>query len=171
MAKHHLPGRQLASSNLLEGRKYFKLANKWYGAGGLRTKISPGVELPYMLAQGLGYDYHVRGYEDYVQDADHYALFKSNFKYQLMNTMIVFKKIKDRRFDRIPVNLYLTLFADVGYTWKSENKFSNSLQETLLSGYGIGLDLHTYYDRIIRLEFAMNHLNEPGLYLHFTQPI
>ena len=38
-------------------------------------------------------------------------------------------------------------------------------------GYGVGLDFVTYYDKVIRVEFSTNKLNEFGFFLHFVQPI
>jgi hypothetical protein len=32
------------------------------------------------------------------------------------------------------------------------------------------LDLVTSYDQVLRVEGAVNHLGETGLYLHFSQP-
>lgn len=37
-------------------------------------------------------------------------------------------------------------------------------------GYGLGLDLVTSYDQVLRLEGTLNALGEAGFYLHFTQP-
>jgi hypothetical protein len=46
----------------------------------------------------------------------------------------------------------------------------NFLADRPLLGTGLGLDLVTSYDQVLRLEAAVNHLGETGLYLHFSQP-
>jgi hypothetical protein len=47
----------------------------------------------------------------------------------------------------------------------------NDLQNSLLVGYGAGFDFTTYYDVVVRLEFSMNGMGIPGIYLHFMAPI
>jgi hypothetical protein len=40
------------------------------------------------------------------------------------------------------------------------------LNNRLLIGYGIGVDIVTAYDLKFKLEFTFNHLGESDLYLH-----
>jgi hypothetical protein len=81
--------------------------------------------------------------------------------------------LRSVKFNTIPYALYLNLFVDLGYTYNEStisNKL-NSLQNTLLIGYGAGLDFTTYYDIVIRLDLSMNRMGIPGVYLHFVAPI
>jgi outer membrane protein assembly factor BamA len=156
-------------------RKYWQLDNRWYFASGLTGKGSFTSKPVYFLEQALGYgrDY-VRGYEYYVVDGQDFIVFKNNLKFALLPQRV--KKLdflRSTKFNPIPYALYLNLFADLGYAY-NENKIGNqfnSLQNTLLIGYGAGLDFTTYYDIVIRLEFSVNRMGEPGFYLHFVAPI
>jgi len=42
---------------------------------------------------------------------------------------------------------------------------------TLLAGYGFSIDFVTYYDIVLDLNFALNSIGEPGIYIHFIAPI
>ena len=44
------------------------------------------------------------------------------------------------------------------------------LVNDFLYSTGIGFDLVTYYDQVYRLEFTLNNLGEPGIYLHLETP-
>ena len=75
---------------------------------------------------------------------------------------------------------YANLFVDMGYVYAYQqiaygfNDTSlpfNSLQNTFMMGYGLGLDFTTYYDVVIRVEGSMNLLGKPGVYIHFIAPI
>ena len=46
----------------------------------------------------------------------------------------------------------------------------NNLSNSLLWGNGISLDYVTYYDKLLRIEFSVNHLGEKGVFLHFSNP-
>ena len=59
---------------------------------------------------------------------------------------------------------------DVGRSWNSQFGEANPLANEWLSGYGLGLDLVTSYDQVMRVEYALNALGEDGLFLHFSQP-
>jgi len=58
----------------------------------------------------------------------------------------------------------------MGYIYDPPNKTSNPLQSKLLWGNGISLDYVTYYDKLLRIEYSVNHLGEKGVFLHFSNP-
>ena len=156
-------------------RKYFKLKDKFYFASGLRAKLSNNDFQPFFVKQGLGFgnDY-VRGYEYYVVDGISYGISKNNFKYEIIKPHITkFKFIKNEKFNMIHYALYLNLFADFGYAYdyKPINQLSNNLSNSFLYGYGIGLDLVTYYDIVFRIEYSFNKMNEKGIFINFVAPI
>jgi hypothetical protein len=156
-------------------RKYWHIYNRWYVATGLFGKVTLSKNQPYFLQRGLGYgrDY-VRGYEYYVIDGQHYFLMKNNLKFAILpQRVFVIDFLKSTKFNTVPYALYLNVFTDLGYVYNEseyQNKI-NDMQNSLLIGYGVGLDFTTYYDIVIRLEFSMNAMGEPGIYLHFIAPI
>jgi outer membrane protein assembly factor BamA len=126
---------------------------------------------PYYVQEGLGYRNAVRGYEYYVLDGEHFALGKGNFILQLIRP-------QQRRVEGVPIEafrtlyfaLYLDLYADVGRVWDDRYAAENFLANRWTSGYGIGLDLVSSYDQVVRAEYTLNDLGEHGFFLHFTQP-
>ena len=46
----------------------------------------------------------------------------------------------------------------------------NDLANTSLYGAGLGLNVVTYYDKMLRIEYSINKEFEGGFYLHFEAP-
>ena len=170
----------------LNARKYWQIYNRWYFATGFEGKISFAKEQPYFLQQGLGYGReYVRGYEYYIIDGQHFALLKNNFKFAIVPQRVIkLAFLKSQKFNTVPLALYLNIFADFGYVYSymaagklpslpstTLTNDQNSLQNKLEYGYGVGVDFTTYYDIVLRMEFAMNGFGKPGFYLHFVAPI
>ena len=160
-------------------RIYLPLSNRWFLATGLSGKLSFEKEQPYYLQRGLGYlrDY-VRGYEYYVVDGQHYMLFKSNLKFALLPPYVgKISFLGSSKFNTVPIAIYLNAFLDMGYVYNYSESSpgiiddGNTLENCLLVGYGLGIDLATYYDVVVRIEASMNRMGLPGIYLHFVAPI
>ncbi len=159
------------TSSTLEAKNFVKLSDRFYWAVGAKGKVVLQDSQPYFLQRSLGYDDFVRGYEYYVIDGRHFGLFKTNFKMKLVDSGK--KKIpgvNNPRYSSFHYAFYLNLFTDAGYVSDSEY-FNNLLANDWMIGYGIGLDLVTFYDKVFRVEFARNRLNESGFFIHFVQPI
>jgi hypothetical protein len=68
--------------------------------------------------------------------------------------------------DRIPIRVFLKTFADIGY---ARNRFahpSNTLNNTFLRTWGVGVDIVSIYDFVFKIQFSMNQLGTDGVYLH-----
>ncbi len=161
-------------------RKYWQLGNRWYCASGFTGKISLEEEQPYPFRQGLGYGREfVRGYEYYVVDGQHFALLKNTLKWAILPQRVVkLPFLKSEKFNTVPLALYLNAFIDLGYVYNNEGdndylveQSGNTLQNSLLTGYGAGIDFTTYYDIVVRVEFSLNTMGDKSFYLHFMAPI
>jgi len=153
-------------------RKFAQIHKRLYGAVGVSGKTTIQSRIPYFLQRGLGYENHIRGYEYYVLDGNHYGVAKSNIKFELIPKKThVLSKIKNQRFNQLYFALYTNLFADVGYVVNNFSGDINSYSNQWLYSCGAGLDFLTYYDTVIRIEFSFNKQKESGFFLHFTQPI
>ena len=80
---------------------------------------------------------------------------------------------EENKFKSLQYAFYLNAFFDMGFV---DNMYpmpelNNDLENTLLIGYGIGLDFVTYYDIVLRFEYSVNRMGEHGFYLHFRAPI
>jgi outer membrane protein assembly factor BamA len=156
-------------------RFYAQLAKRWYTGISFIGKVSSGAWQPYFQIQGLGYgrDY-VRGYEYNVIDGKHFGIFRSNIKFALVPEQkhkIGF--IPTPKFGLIHYAVYLTAFADAGYVWQPQwiGQFNNILPRTFLAGVGLGVDLVTYYDKVVRIEYAFNKSGKSGIFIHFIAGI
>ncbi len=166
IARVGLQGMKHQFVTTLELGKYWHAGRSWYVSGTFRGKVSFPEEQPYALRAALGgkFDY-VRGYEYYVVDGPHFGLLRANLKKEILNVMI--NKTGIRYLPVIPVRIYPKIFADAGcvYNPQAGNSFLNN---RMLYSYGVGLDIFTFYDIKIRLEYAFNHLGQKDLFLHFN---
>lgn len=154
-------------------RKYWKLNNTMFFATGLTGRYRIDSNQSYFFNKGLGFgnDY-VRGYEKYVIDGQNFILLKTNFKYNIIKQRTLkINAIKTEKFNTIPYRFYVNLFADFGYVEDKYFGALNDLSNTMLFGYGIGIDFVTYYDKAYRFEISRNLLNEFSFAIQFTAPI
>jgi len=163
---------------LLNFKEYDKLGNNFYYAGGLLLKKSFSPDpLPYVYTLPIGYRSEVRGYEYYLVNGDAMALFNNEMKWQIfshsynLDWVPVGRKWNIRRFfTTVPITVYFKIYCDEGYVHNYPRDATNSLQNQLLTGYGAGFDIITYYDKIMRIEYSFNNLGQSGLYLSYVVP-
>lgn len=142
------------------------LRHKWYAQAIIRARISIPNDVPYYFQSALGTrtDY-VRGYEYYVIDGTHYGLVRFDLKRELLNH--TFRRLGFRYLPELPICLYPKIFADAGI---AHNPYPGNsfLHNRMLYSAGLGLDIVSAYDFKLRLEAAVNHLGQYGLYLHLN---
>jgi outer membrane protein assembly factor BamA len=153
--------------------KFWKLKNRFYYAVGMRGRVFSTPSAPFYIARGLGFspDY-VRGYEPYLISGTNFFIVKSNLKFQLLKPHIY--KIPHLPFDKFNTfhySFYLNALLDIGYIQDNTYTANNTLANTLLIGYGLGLDFITYYDKVFRIEYSVNKKGLSGIYLSFIAPI
>lgn len=151
--------------------EYIKLAPKHYASIGLKTKVSIPQRQPYNFYRALGYADYIRGYEYYVIDGRHFALLKLNYNYCLFTREGYYDFIPFYWIKHIPFSVYLNIFNDWGYTVNDAYKTSNSYANSVLYSAGAGLDFVAFYDKVFRMEFALNKQGRAGLYLHLQYPL
>ena len=78
--------------------------------------------------------------------------------------------IKAEQFNKSHYSLYIGIFNDFGFSSDNQHEQKNTLNNKLLWGRGVSLDYVTYYDKLLRIEFSINHLGEKGVFLHFSNP-
>lgn len=148
-----------------------QLKPRWSVGGSLRARTTLDRDLPYYNQEGLGYSNNVRGYEYYIVDGQHAAVGKANVLFALVQPREYYlNPIPLEAFRTLYVAVYLHAFVDAGYAWDDRYAAQNPLANTVLTGTGVGLDLVSSYDQVLRLEYSVNGRSETGLYLHFNQP-
>ncbi len=129
---------------------------------------------PYTELRALGYGNRViRGYEYYVIDGQHFFMSKNSLRKRLLNRKLdMGNLVPIRQFQTIPLAIYVKAHMDAGYV---HNQFSEHLNprfsNNLLTGTGLGIDIVSYYDMVIRVEYTMNRAKERGFFFHVKSDI
>lgn len=152
---------------------YYKpLTKKIFLANSLRTRISAPKVQPYHFLRGLGYgSNYVRGMELYVIEGQHHVINKSELKWQLVKHEFDMGKLLPLdQFSKIPLALYPKIYFDAAYVAMEDNKPENNLLVNKpIWGTGVGLDIVSFYDFAIQLEYSMNSLLERGFFFHVNK--
>lgn len=170
-----LPGENLNLTFVAASvRKWFQLGgSRFFGAAMVRARWLPGPVPPYYHQRALGFSTYVRGFEYYVIDGQSYVIGKSSFRYQILKPRVfTFKWFPMEKFNTLHLAIYAGVFADAAYVddRASVATDNNRLGNSLISGYGAGIDLVSYYDLVFRFEYAFNNLGEGGFFVHFGAP-
>ncbi|WP_176223769.1 BamA/TamA family outer membrane protein [Marivirga sericea] len=133
---------------------------------------------PYSNMQGLGFANNLlKGYELYVIQGQHYIMNKTELKKRLFSIEANLGKLMPlKQFRKVPIAAYFKLFFDHGYVQNNLPESSNTTVSPLLSNryiysYGAGVDIVTYYDAVLRLEYSINALNEAGFFINVKSGI
>ncbi len=154
-------------------RGYLPLTNQLYAASEFTFRFTAPRIKPYYLQNALGYNREfIRGYEYLVIEAPHYWIFKSHLKYAAV-PLKIFKVpfICSEKINTIPLSIYAGPHFDTGKAFPELENSTNSLQGKLLMGYGAGIDLVTYYDKVFRFEYTFRHNGQSGIFIHFMAMI
>jgi outer membrane protein assembly factor BamA len=158
------------SQGILTFKNYFPLGGRFNFANSIRARYLNAERVPFAFNQALGYSNYLRGYEYNVIDGQNYLLVKNSLRFRLIK-----KKYREARalkklgpFSTIPFYAYLNLFYDGAYVQEKFYKETNLLANSWQHGYGIGLDMITYYDFVMRLEYSVNKQNKSGFFVHLT---
>jgi outer membrane protein assembly factor BamA len=153
--------------------KYSTLTNWLYLASKIDVELSTNQKQPYLGTRVLGFDNrYVRGYERYVMEGNFNVHTRNTIRFKMVSTHYHANWFPVRQFRFIPVDVYLSPFADAGYVRNAfvleENKH---LINTPLLGYGIGLNFVTFYDVVFRAEYSMTRHGDKGFYISFLNDI
>lgn len=154
--------------------QYFNIYKRLYFAYNFGAKFSnQGVQSPYFITSGLGYSPNtIRGYELYVVDGQKLGIVKTNLKFEILpKTAFNINWIKSTKFSEVFLAMYANLFFDAAYVDDIYSYQLNPLSNQLLWSTGIGLDMITYYDLVLRLELSINKQKEQGFFISFVAPI
>lgn len=156
--------------------RYFPFSEQWSLGVEARGKLSLiRSPQPYRQNRALGFgDNNLRGFEYYIIDGLDMGMLKSSFKFRFWDNRIYFGKLMPiSAFRTMPFRLHLTFNSDFGFVNSphSSVELNNFLENRLLWGGGIGLDIVLFYDKVIRIEYSVNDLLENGLFLHLSMNI
>lgn len=149
--------------------RYFDLGNKFYFGSSITGHYSTPSKQPYYNYSGVGFvrDF-LRGYERYVIEGQYYAINKNSLRRLLFAFETdVSDFIRVKQFSKIPFSAYLTLNFDHGYIKNYPNYDENNLfTDKYIYGGGLGIDIISFYDFVMRWEYSMNIEGEHALYFN-----
>jgi outer membrane protein assembly factor BamA len=152
---------------------YQKLGKKFYVAEMVKCVNASGQNYPYYYQQVIPHkkDF-VRGYDLYTIRGDQMYYFRSNVKYELIKPAIKKPKPGEEtsKFKNLQYAFYLNAFADCGYMVNNFTQ-NNPLNNKMLYSWGLGLDFVSYYDLVLRVEYAWTSTWHNGLFIGFGMPI
>ncbi len=126
---------------------------------------------PYNNMKGLGFANNLlKGYELYVIQGQHYLMNKTELKKRIFSIEANLGRLMPlKQFRKVPIAAYFKVFFDQGYVQNNLPESSRTTVNSILSNryiysYGAGLDIVTYYDAVLRLEYSINSLKDPGLF-------
>jgi outer membrane protein assembly factor BamA len=153
--------------------QYFKLKNEFYLSSRITGLASFPKRQAYFNTAAIGYrPDDIRGYDLNVVEGQNYILNKITFKKLLFSKQARIKSVPIPQFQTIPIAVYLKTFFDSGYI---DNELSDPVNRPLsnkyLFGGGIGLDVVTYYDLVMRLEYSINDQGNTGFFINVRSDI
>ncbi|TWI92024.1 POTRA domain-containing protein [Chitinophaga japonensis] len=149
----------------LKANRYWQLFPLTYGALGLRGQAKFPADQPYLNQRAMGYqEDYLRGLEYYVVDGTSFFILKSTLRRQVAAFDVKLPWVP-QKFNTVNVRMLLKIYGDAGYTY-SRFPGNGFLNNRMLYTGGIGMDIVSFYDSCVRLEYSINQLGQKGLFLH-----
>ncbi len=151
--------------NLLSAA-YWKLFSKTYFKIDFSGTLKLPFDQPFYNKRLMGYgDMFIEGYEYYVMDGVAGGNFRSAVSRELLNLKLLLPNIKKRPPIVVPLRIYANVYGNAGYIHNTQSGI-NTLNDKMLYSGGIGIDIVTFYDVNIKIQWSFNQLGQNGLYLH-----
>ncbi len=148
---------------------HIPLLNRFYGSTQVTLSGIDRKEVPYVFKTGLGYNEYLNGFEFRVIDGSSFSSVQNKLLFELVprkEKKLTFIPIK--QFSKIHYAFYLKLQLDGGYVVNKNKLPGNFMANSLLIGYGVGLDLVTFYDKVLSINYSANNFSEHGIFVHFN---
>jgi outer membrane protein assembly factor BamA len=110
---------------------------------------------PYTSSKLFGSgDYYLRGLEYYVIDGVAGGMVRATPKKEVLSFSIR-NPIGTKTHDKIPVRMFVKAFGDAAYSY-SKNPGTSFLNNKWIYTYGAGVDIISFYDMVLKLEYSYN---------------
>jgi outer membrane protein assembly factor BamA len=137
----------------------------------LQAKILPNQN--YIDRKLLGYgNMQMNGFEYYIVDGNAAGIMKAELHHLITSytipkqTGIAWADKINKHLPTIYYNFWLKAFANLGYVYSERPVNTSKLSNTLLKTFGVGLDIISVYDLVIKIDYSVNQLGDKGVYLH-----
>lgn len=151
----------------LGGRANYSI--KLFPTSFLQLQAAGGIKFPFNQPHITntfmgGADFYMRGLEYYVVEGVAGGILRTTAKNEVLSFNLR-NPVRSKTHDKIPFRLFLKAYGDLGYSY-SENYNYSRLNNKLLKTWGVGLDIVTFYDVVLRFEYSFNQLGDKGLFFH-----
>ncbi len=127
----------------------------------------------YLDSRLMGYgSMQMNGFEYYVIDGNAGTIAKAEWHHLLgsytlpKKTGFAFTDKLNKHLPDIKYHFWLKAFTNMGYAYSERPVNSSKLSNTLLRSAGLGLDIISVYDLVIKIDYSVNQLGDKGVYLH-----
>lgn len=149
-----------------------KIYDRIYTQNVAKISLVDKKEAPYYFKTGFGYNEFINGFEYNVIDGNAFALLKNKIGYELIERKdYLLDWMPVRQFSRFFYSLFLNLNCDFGYVNNNNPTIDNIMANSLLMGYGLGLDFVTIYDQVWGVNYSFNNFGFYGLFFHINLSI
>ena len=149
-------------------RKFIPWGEKYsvnFGAAGKYSLIRS--QQPFLENRAIGFGSNgVVGYQFYVVDGLDMVIWRAGIRREFFDLDLDLGKwVFIDAFRYIPVRLLLAAQFNQGFANSPFADESNALNNNLLTGYSVGLDVVLFYDMVGSVQYNHNHLGEGGFFL------
>lgn len=119
----------------------------------------------YLDQRLLGYgNLQMSGLEYYIVDGNAATIGKLAFHHKI-GTITLRNPVTKKFLPEVQYHFWLKLFTQLGYVYSEKPLNTNKLSNTLLRTAGIGIDIISIYDFVLKVDYSVNQLGDKGLYL------
>lgn len=153
----------------LKAAKFWPLPHKFYLSAQGEMIFKFPFNQPYYNMPMLGYfESYLRGLEYYVVDGVVGGIGKLTLRRQIADIKLK-TGLKSRTYGTIPFKIFLKTYADAGYAYNKYPQLDNTLANKFLYTGGLGVDIATIYDVVIRIEYSVNQMGQRAAYFHMNE--
>jgi hypothetical protein len=150
------------------------LHDKFHFVTGISVSSYLSPTQPYTMVRGIGYNPDfIRGFEVNVIEGQQTLVHKNSLRYELFNINYDISAVMPlEEFSSFPIRAYLSANFDHGHV-KDRNRLpvNSALTNSYLYGYGLGLDLVTFYDQVFRFEYSINSQGTGNFFINVSAPL
>ncbi|MFP4092412.1 MAG: BamA/TamA family outer membrane protein [Cyclobacteriaceae bacterium] len=154
-----------------EAARYIPLGKGFFYGGIVRGYLSTLGLQPYANISGLGYgQVWLRGYDAQLIEGQAYLVQQNTLSKRLFaEEFDISSYMPIDQFNSIPLAVYLKAYIDHGYVWNSLGYIENQpLANRYLTGFGVGVDIVSFYDFVLRLEHSWRRDGTSGIFFYFN---
>ena len=151
---------------MFRASRYWELPSKAYFGMAMESHLRLPFDQPFFNTVMLGYnDSYLRGLEYYVVDGVAGGFVRTTLAKEFLNFKVK-SGFKSKSHSYVPFRVYMKGYGDAGYVYRKNVGADNRLNNKLMYTGGIGIDIVSFYDVVLRLEYSFNQFAEKGIFFH-----